>query len=262
MGTLYVVGVPARNPDDVTLRALRTLRQIDVIVARDAARARRLLARWDIEKPIAISSDLAAALGALARGDAALFITEEGVADSDRRLVRAAAERGFEVVSVPGPSAAVTALVISGLPADAFVSLGFLPPHADGRRRLLRALAAERRTLVAFEIAGRLPAALQDLLETLGDRPLALSPIGGAAAEGTWRGTVRQALIQFETAPPRGDRTLVIGGASEEAPRWTEERVRAEMARLLADGVRRKTAARRVAGSSGWRPREVYDLTL
>jgi 16S rRNA (cytidine1402-2'-O)-methyltransferase len=262
MGKLFVVGIPAHNPDDVTLRALRILRQANFIVARDVSRTRRLLARWNIDRANADFIALDAALGALSGGSVALLSGAEGIAHPERKLIKAAAERGFDIVSVPGPSAMVTALVISGLPADAYVSLGFLPPHAAERRRLLSALATERRTLLALEAAERLTATLRDLLETLGDRPLALSLLRDVASKSVWRGTVGEALAHFEASPPDDARALVVGGASEEAARWPEERVRAEMARLLADGLRRKTAARRVARASGWRTREVYDLTL
>jgi len=163
-------------------------------------------------------------------------------------------------VSVPGPSATVTALVTSGLPADAYVSLGFLPQCMAEGRQLLGSLAVERRTLVAFEASSHLLVALRDVVEILGDRRLALSPLWAESGEEVWRGTVNEAVVHFEADPPRGEWALAVGGATGETVRWPEGQVRSEMERLLADGLSRKEAARQVAEVAGWRPRKVYGL--
>ena len=286
MGTLYVVGVPMGSPDDVTLRALRVLRQASLIVAPDARRAQEFLAHYGIDRPLTDcrlrtrnevvgqsvkeTREFEAVLDALTRGDVALISEAEMLPSSGLtyRLVRAAAEQGIPVASVPGPSAAVTALVLSGLPANAFVCLGFLPQHATQRRRLLASLAGERRTLLAFEASGCLLAALRDVAETLGDRALVLLRAPVTLDGCVWRGTVQEAVaccevnreVNREVNPPRGECTLVIGGATEGERRWPEARVRSELARLLAKGLGRKAAARQVAESSGWRQREVYRL--
>ena len=278
MGTLYVVGVPMGSPDDVTLRALRVLRQASLIVAPDARRAQEFLAHYGINRPLTDcrlrtrnkvvgqsvkeTREFEAVLDALTRGDVALISEAEMLPSSGLtyRLVRAAAEQGIPVASVPGPSAAVTALVLSGLPADAFVCLGFLPQRAIQRRRLLASLAGERRTLVAFDASGRLLATLRDVAETLGDRALVLLPAPVTLDGCVWRGTVQEAVARCEVNPPRGECALVIRGATEEERRWPEARVRSELARLLAKGLGRKAAARQVAESSGWRQREVYRL--
>jgi len=270
------------SPDDVTLRALRVLRQASLIVAPDARRAQEFLAHYGINRPLTDcrlrtrnkvvgqsvkeTREFEAVLDALTRGDVALISEAEMLPSSGLtyRLVRAAAEQGIPVASVPGPSAAVTALVLSGLPADAFVCLGFLPQHATQRWQLLASLAGERRTLVAFEASGRLLAALRDVAETLGDRALVLLRAPVTLDGCVWRGTVQEAVarceVNREVNPPRGECALVIGGATEEERRWPEARVRSELARLLAKGLGRKAAARQVAESSGWRQREVYRL--
>jgi 16S rRNA (cytidine1402-2'-O)-methyltransferase len=263
MGTLYVVDVPLGNPEDVTLRALRALREASLVVARDIPRVREFLTRNGIDAPLAGYNESESrdveeiALEALESGDVALLSETTPLV---YHLVRSAVERGLPVVSVPGPSAAVTALVLSGLPADAFVCLGFLPQRAAERRTLLASLAAEPRTMVAFEMSSRLAAALHDVAETLGDRPMALTQVEGRGKGGVWRGTVKEALAYFEANLPDGQCALVIGGAMEEERRWPEARVRSELARLLAEGLSRKAAARQVAQVSGWRQREVYRL--
>lgn len=262
MGTLYVVGIPAGNPEDMTLRALRVLREVSLIVSPDTPRAQKLLAHYGIDTPLAGCAGNEPESDNLGDGDVALLLAEgpSGHSTPAWEWVCAAVERGFAVVSVPGPSAAVTALVISGLPTDAYVSLGFLPRRVAERRQLLASLAVERRTLVAFETSGRLPAALRDAAKTLGDRPLALLPVRDEAGERVWRGTLNEAVAHFEANPLPGEWSLVIGGAVGEAARWPEERVRSELERLLAGGSSRKEAARQVAQVSGWRSREVYGL--
>jgi 16S rRNA (cytidine1402-2'-O)-methyltransferase len=275
MGTLYVVGMPESNLADVTLRALRVLHEVDLIVALDLTGAQALLAHYGLDTPLVCwagsgsqgssteeTMGCQGALEALRRGDVALILATSRAASSTSagRLVHVAVEQGFAAVAVPGPSAVVTALVASGLPTDAYVSLGFVPEDASERRRLLISVATEQRTLVAFLASGHLPAMLRDAAEIMGDRPLALLPISVGAGEGGWRGTVSEAVVRCGTESRRGEWTLVIGGAAGEPSRWPEDRVRSELSRLLADGLSLKEAARQLAVVSGWRPREVYRL--
>jgi 16S rRNA (cytidine1402-2'-O)-methyltransferase len=258
MGTLYVVDVPL----------VRVLREVSLVVAQDIPRVREFLTRYGIDAPLAAYNESESknveeiVLEALESGDVALLSETKSPAFASPvyQLVRSAVERGAPVASVPGPSAAVTALVVSGLPADAFVCLGFLPRRAAERRTLLASLAAEPRTMVAFEMSSRLAAALRDVAEALGDRPMALTQVEGRDNGGVWRGTVKEAVAHFAANPPRGQCALVIGGATGEERRWLEARVRSELARLLAEGLSRKAAARQVARVSGWRQREVYRL--
>jgi len=273
VGTLYLVGTPIGNLEDITLRALRILREVSLIAAEDTRRTRRLLAHYDIHTPLTSYyehnklSKLAVILGALASGDVAL-VSEAGMpglSDPGYELVQAALEAGHRVVPVPGPSALVTALVVSGLPTDACLYLGFLPRRATERRRLLAEVAAERRTLVAFEAPHRLVETLADIQAALGDRRIAVARELTKVHEEVWRGTVSQALAHYQAQPPRGEITLVIAGASEAEKaqaRWEAEQVRAAVAVLLKEGVPRREAIRRVARASGWPRREVYKLVL
>jgi 16S rRNA (cytidine1402-2'-O)-methyltransferase len=275
MGTLHVVGISLDNLEDVTLRALRVLREVNLIVAQDTCRAQGFLAHYGIDTPLAcyVETETGSAcrqgfteaesvFDELIGGDVALLfeVVAENTLRSAHRLVRAAVERGITLASVPGPSAAVTALVASGLPSDAYVSLGFLPECTFERRRLLASLVAERRTLVAFDTSNRLLDAVHDIVETLGDRPLALSSFWPGSHEDIWRGTANEATVHLETDLLRGSWALVIGGAEGRKVRWSEDRVRSELVCLLAKGVRLKEATRQVAEASGWQPREVYRL--
>jgi 16S rRNA (cytidine1402-2'-O)-methyltransferase len=275
MGTLYVVGISLDNLEDVTLRALRVLREVNLIVAQDTCRAQRFLAHYGIDTPLAcfLETETGSAcrqgfkeaesvFDGLIGGDVALLfeVVAETTLHSAHRLVRAALERGITLASVPGPSAAVTALVASGLPSNAYVSLGFLPQCTFERRRLLASHVAERRTLVAFDTSDRLLVAVHDIVETLGDRPLALFSLWPGPDEDMWRGTANEATADLEADLVRGNWALVIGGSEGRKVRWSEDRVRSELARLLTKGVRLKEATRQVAGAAGWRPREVYRL--
>ena len=185
-----------------------------------------------------------------------------GLSDPGYELVCAAIERGYPVTSIPGPSAPVTALVVSGLPSDSFLYLGFLPRRQRERRNLLAEVTQEWRTLVAFEAPHRLRKSLADIEMVLGNRPLAICRELTKLYEEVWRGTVAEARAHFDEVEPRGEFTLVIGGASEEHEHWDEERVRAELDQLLAQGLPRPVAARRVATASGWNRSEVYALGL
>ena len=270
MSTLYLIGTPIGNLEDITIRALRILKEVALIAAEDTRRARILAQRYEIETPITSYFEgnkltkMETVLRALDAGDVAL-ISEAGMpglSDPGYELVCTAIERGYRVVPVPGPSAPVTALVASGLPSDSFLYLGFLPRRPSDRRRLLAQVAQEQRTLIAFETRHRLRKSLADIEAVLGDRPLAVCRELTKLHEEIWRGTISGARDHFAEVEPRGEFTLVIGGASQEHVRWEKARVRDALEELLAEGLARPAAARRVAAASGWSRGEVYGLGL
>jgi 16S rRNA (cytidine1402-2'-O)-methyltransferase len=270
VGTLYVVGTPIGNLEDITLRALRILKEVSLIAAEDTRRARVLTKHYDIDTPTTSYFEgnkltkLDTVFEALDGGDVAL-ISEAGMpglSDPGYELIQAAIQRGYPVVPIPGPTAPVTALVVSGLPTDSFVFLGYLPRRQSRRRRLLADVEHEQHTLIAFETPHRLRQSLADLEAMLGDRPLALCREMTKVYEEIWRGTVSEARRHFEEHEPRGEFTLVIRSATEEEERWDEEQVRAALEDLLAQGVRRPEAAKRVAELSGWDRSTVYQLGL
>ncbi|HZD11818.1 MAG TPA: SAM-dependent methyltransferase, partial [Candidatus Binatia bacterium] len=163
---------------------------------------------------------------------------------------------------IPGPSAVVTALVSSGLPSDSFLFLGFLPRQKKARREALHRVAQQTMTLVAYEAPHRLLACLQDVIEVLGDRQVAVARELTKLYEEIWRSPAREALAHFAEDDVRGEITVVIAGASEEELVWEEDAVRRAMDEQLAKGLRRKDAAALVASRSGWRARDVYDLSV
>lgn len=260
MGTLYVVGVPAGDPDHLTLRARRTLEEVRHVVAEDVEGARALLQSLDIATQPGAVPDDDTGPRLLDEGDVALMVGG-WPGEAGRRLVQAAAGQGHAVVAVPGPALPITALVLSGLPADAFLYLGEAPPEAAARRRWLAPAVDEQRTLVAlagpplFEIVA-------DLHEALGDRPLAVVPASSLDSRATWRGTLAAAMEGGESLPRDGACALVLGGAAAGPERWDEERVAAEIQAGLAQGRRAKEISREVADLSGWSRRQVYDLVI
>ena len=270
IGTLYVVGTPIGNLEDITLRALRILKEVSLVAAEDTRSAGFLLSHYDIHVPITSLFEhnemqkLDQILAQLASGDVAL-ISEAGMpglSDPGYRLIKAAIEAGVEVVPIPGPSALTAALVVSGLPTDSVVYLGFLPRKRSARRQLLAQARDQRRTLVAFESPHRLVESLSDIQEVLGERPVAVARELTKLYEQVVRGTVREVLQHFEAEPPRGEITLVIGGLPADEAAWTEDRVRDSLRSLLAQNITKSEAARLVSREAGWPRRKVYRIAL
>lgn len=271
MGTLYVVGTPIGNLEDVTLRALRILREVRLIAAEDTRRTQKLLSHYQIETPLTSYFEgneltkLEYLLAQLGEGDVAL-VSKAGmpvISDPGYRLVKAVLAKDIPVVPIPGPSAITCALAVSGLPTDNFLYLGFLPRRKGKRRKLLGSLTTERATLVAFEAPHRLRSCLQDIGEILGDRQVALARELTKLHEEVLRGRVSEMEAHFRETPPRGEFTLVIEGWGEVREReWGDDRMREALAQLLAEGIERKRAVRLLAKLSGHPRREIYEASL
>lgn len=271
MGVLYVVATPIGNLEDVTLRALRVLREVKLIAAEDTRTTAKLLARYEIRTPMVsffehnelVRQD--EILRALETQDVAL-VSEAGmptISDPGYRLVQAAIARGVPVVAIPGPSAVLAALAVSGLPTDSFLFLGFLPRRRVARQRLLASVADEPRTVVCFEAPHRLLAALEDIHQVCGDRRLAVACELTKKYEEVWRGVVSEAVARFRQTRPRGEFTLVLAGApSQDEPSWEEGRVRQALAELIGSGVSRRDAAAQVSQMARWSKRAVYRLAV
>jgi len=215
---LYVIATPIGNLEDISLRALRLLREVKLIAAEDTRTTRRLLNAYDIKTPLtnyhehSKRAKLDYLLDYLEKEDLAL-VSEAGMpglSDPGYELIVAAIGRGISVVPVPGASAVITALVVSGLPTDQFVYLGFLPRRKGQRQRLLSSIADEPRTIVAFETRHRIREALSDIEEILGDRRLSACRELTKVHEEIFRGRVSQAQEHF--AEPRGEFSLIIEG--------------------------------------------------
>ncbi len=272
VGTLYVIGTPIGNLEDLTLRASRILSSVPLVAAEDTRVTRRLLAHLDAH-PRLISChehnwkrQLPRLLDALAEADAAL-VTDAGspaISDPGAGLVAAVAEAGHSVVSIPGVSALTAALSVAGFPADRFVFLGFLPRRRSDRTTLLAETARRGQTIVLFEARHRLRATLGDVADALNNPPIAVCREITKLHEEVWRGTASAALDHF--AEPRGEFTIVIGPVALADPeRSASEDELREMARQAlmerrAAGKRGRDAVAEVVASTGLPRRAVYAL--
>lgn len=219
MSTLYIVATPIGNLEDITLRALRVLREVSLIAAEDTRTTRWLLSRYDIDTPCTSYHDhnrvskLPVLLEALSQGDVAL-VSDAGtpaISDPGAELTAAAQDAGHSVVPIPGPSALTAALSVAGIDTDHFIYLGFLPRRGGQRRKLLQSLIGEHRAWVAFEAPHRLTDTLTDIHETLCDRQVVICRELTKLHEEVFRGTVAEALDHF--SEPRGEFTLIVRGA-------------------------------------------------
>lgn len=262
VGTLYVVGAPAAVPGDLSRRAQRILDQVTLVVAEEVSPAQHLLAHYSIATPVA-SLRGHSPLQALDTGDVALLVVGwgPGLSELGHRLVCAAIEQGFSIAPVPGPVLPLTALVVSGLPADSFVYLGQLPEHSADCRALLSTLISEPRTLVVVGSPDRLVANLADLT-MLGERRCVLVTASEIGTEVVWRGALEPGLQQVGGDSRPGPYALVIGGASEQAIRWDEQRLLVEIRTLLTEGLLAKEIGRQLATESGWSRRQIYRLAV
>jgi 16S rRNA (cytidine1402-2'-O)-methyltransferase len=268
MPTLYVVATPIGNLEDVSLRALRVLREVKLIAAEDTRRTKKLLVTYDIGTPMTSYhernkySKMEYVLSALGEGDVALVADAgmPGIADPGHELIVAANERGIPVVPVPGPSAVITALAVSGLDTTRFTYIGFLPHRAGARRRVLESVADERGAIVALEAPHRLGVALEDIKQVLGERRLAVCRELTKLHEEVFRGTVSQAIEHFTL--PKGEFTLVIEGRREpERPRLTGD-IEAELEAMRRSGLMAREAVARLAGQTGLSRKELYRAWL
>ncbi|MSQ22420.1 MAG: 16S rRNA (cytidine(1402)-2'-O)-methyltransferase [Dehalococcoidia bacterium] len=271
MHTLYVVATPIGNLEDVTLRALRLLQEVSIIAAEDTRTTRKLLRRHNIRTPLVSYYEgnrflrIPFLLERLQEGDVALVSDAgmPGIRDPGYELVRAAIKAGVPVVPVPGPSAVTTALAASGLPADQFLFLGFLPSRRKERLQLLQRVSRQPYTLVVFEAPHRLRASLEDMAAALGsDRHVAVCRELTKLYEEIYRGTISQAQAHFVL--PRGEFTLVIAGADEN--NGSEEDTLQDavdgLRRLKAVGIPAREAVAQVMAQYDLPRRRVYQMWL
>jgi len=224
-GTLYLVGTPIGNVEDLSPRAQRILAEVDLIAAEDTRHTQGLLARFSIQRPLVSYHDhnkerrTPDLVGKLRDGVSVAIVSDAGspgISDPAFTLVRAAVDAGVPVVPIPGASSALCALEVSGLPTDRFAFEGFLPRRAARRRARIEELRRDPRTLIFFESPHRLRESLRDLAEAWGERPASISRELTKKFEETRRGTLRSLLEWAESTPPRGEFVLVVGGAPRE----------------------------------------------
>jgi 16S rRNA (cytidine1402-2'-O)-methyltransferase len=268
---LHLVATPIGNLADLSARALATLRAADLVVCEDTRVTGSLLHRHGIERPLLAYHEHNAArvrpqiLARLQAGATVALASDAGtplVSDPGYKLVRAAIEQGVAVLAVPGPSAALAALVVSGLPSDRFLVAGFLPSKSAARRREIGMLAAVPATLVLFEAARRLPACLAELAEMLGARPAAVARELTKKFEEVRRGPLPELAAHYaEAGAPRGEVVVVIGPPAAAAPAVADDALDTALAAALAE-LPPAAAAARVAAATGQPRRALYRRAL
>lgn len=265
---LYLIATPIGNLEDITLRALRILRdEAAVIACEDTRQTQKLLDHFGIRKQTVSyhehneTSRTGELIARLEAGESVALVSDAGtplVSDPGYRLLKAAVDRKMVVVPIPGPSATMTALVGSGLPVDEFRFIGFLPPKSGARRRTLEGLKQERGTTIFYESPHRILESLEDLIAVLGDRPLAVARELTKLHEEFIRGSATQVLNDLRSRSSiKGEITVVLGGAQAST---AEGNPIEEVARLQAGGVDRMAAIKQVAKQFGLPKRDVYRM--
>ena len=271
-GTLYLVGTPIGNLGDMSPRGLDTLREVDFIAAEDTRVTLKLLNRFEIKKPLICYFEHNRAemgeklLSRLLMGESCALVTDAGmpaISDPGEDIVRQCAAHGVTVVAIPGPSACVTALAMSGLSTQRFCFEGFLSTANKSRREHLEQLREEKRTMIFYEAPHKLMRTLSDFLEYFGDRQIALCREMTKLHEEVIRTTLKGAIEHFTATPPKGEFVLVIEGAPEIEPeQLTEEDALAIVGRYRSEGMSLKEACKKAAAETGYSKNELYSMAL
>ena len=267
-GTIYLVATPLGNLEDITLRALRILREVDLIACEDTRHTGKLLKHFEIDKPLISFHEHNEAERArelverAARGVSIAIVSDAGmpgISDPGYRVVQESIEAGVTVIPIPGPVALETALAASGLPTDAFRFGGFLPPKATQRRKVLEGLADDPATLIFYEAPHRILNTLEDIVVTLGDRPTVVARELTKVHEEFLRGPASQVLATLnKRGSVKGEMTLLIGRGASPGPVAGTIIERLEL--LIGEGTERMEAIKQVARERGVPKREVYRL--
>jgi 16S rRNA (cytidine1402-2'-O)-methyltransferase len=273
-GTLYVVATPIGNLEDITLRAIRILKEVRLIAAEDTRRTRILLDKYAISTPLTSLYDQNEAkksgllIARLLKGEDVAYVSDAGtpgISDPGYILVREAVLRGIRVAPIPGASALIAALSVSGLPMDSFVFLGFLPSKSIRRRKLLTSLREEERTLIFYESPHRLPASLKDIAAMLGDREVVVSREMTKVHEEFRRGPAGVVTAGMGNGAVKGEVTLIVAGRTGGIPECSDaEIIRrcGQLRRETGEELSRRDMADRIAQETGVARRRIYRVLL
>ena len=271
-GILYVVGTPIGNLEDMTYRAIQTLKDVDAIAAEDTRHTGKLLHHFQIKTPQIsyhqhnIQQRTPELIQRLQGGDSLAIVTDAGmpgISDPGCELIQACVEAEVQVVPIPGPVAAIAGLVASGLPTDRFCFDGFIPAKGKARKERLAQLEAETRTTVLYESPHRLQATLADLAKHCGgDRKIALARELTKRFETFWRGTLDAAIAFSQAQPPRGEYTLVLEGKVPVPEDYSDARLIELLKTQIQAGLSPSQASRELAKQCNLPRRRLYQLTL
>lgn len=271
-GVLTLCGTPIGNLEDASKRLIRTLEEVDCIACEDPRRTKKLLTHFGVRAHDLVvlnegneRRQSGRLLQRLKRGDSVALVSDAGMpgmSDPGFHLVRGCVEEGIEVGVVPGPTAAVTALAISGLPPGRFAFEGFLPRKPGDRAKRVAELTTEMRTMVFYVSPHRIEDYLSELAEAWGDRPASLARELTKMFEEVRRGSLSELLGGVRSDPPKGEIVLLVGGASGELAAVAPEELALRARALMDEGVDRKEAMSRVARETGVKRRQVFDSLL
>ncbi|WHH57064.1 16S rRNA (cytidine(1402)-2'-O)-methyltransferase [Petroclostridium sp. X23] len=276
-GMLYLCATPIGNLEDITLRVLRILREVDLIVAEDTRQTIKLLNHFEINKPLTSYHEHNKIekgkyiVEQLKQGKNVALVSDAGtpaVSDPGEDLVALCIENEIGITSLPGPVAAITGLIISGLPTGRFCFEGFLTVNKRNRKEHLEGVRDDTRTLIFYEAPHKLNNTLKDMLEVFGDRRIALARELTKRYEEVFRGTITQAIDRFEENLPKGEFVVIIEGAdkekikAEQQQQWEEMSVQDHIDLYVNQGMDRKEVLRKVAKDRGVSKREIYALQL
>ena len=269
-GTLYIVSTPIGNLEDITLRALRVLKEVDVIAAEDTRHSLKLLNHYGISKPLISfwrereklkSADV---LERLYSGQSVALISDAGtpgISDPGAVLIKKAIAENIQVVSIPGPSALISALSLSGLPTEEFTFIGFLPSKKSQRQKVLKDLCLEPRTLILFEAPHRITDTLKDMEEIFVERKAAVIKEISKIHEGVLRGSISEIRSKLEKTKIAGEYVIILEGKSE-GKRITTKDILLEIHSLMKKGLKRKEAVKKIADAYKLSKKELYDKSL
>ncbi|MDJ1173711.1 16S rRNA (cytidine(1402)-2'-O)-methyltransferase [Roseofilum capinflatum] len=270
--TLYVVGTPIGNLEDMTFRAVKVLQSVEIVAAEDTRHTGKLLQHFQIQTRQMSCHEhnqqqrIPELLALMQEGKAIALVSDAGIpgiSDPGYELIQATLNAGLDVIPIPGANAALTALSASGLGSDRFCFEGFLPPKGKPRKQRLEMLKTETRTVILYEAPHRLPATLQDLSHICGaERKITIARELTKLYEQFWRGTLEEAIQYYQEHHPKGEFTLVLAGAEMETVALSESALKAELADLLQQGWSRSQASRHLAQLTHVPKRKLYQMAL
>ncbi len=270
--TLYLVGTPIGNLEDITYRAVRILQEVDLIAAEDTRHTGKLLHHFQIATPQISCHEhnerqqIPHLMAKLTAGQSIALVTDAGmpgISDPGFLVVAACVAAGITVVPIPGVTAVITGLSASGLASDRFVFEGFLPVKGSDRQQRIAAIKSETRTIIFYEAPHRLGRTLADLAEQVEpQRSIVLARELTKMHEQFWRGSLMEAIAYHQQKQPQGEYVVIVAGAEINTPQWSDELIKTELSQLLAEGISRSAASKQLAALTAVNKRHIYQLSL
>jgi 16S rRNA (cytidine1402-2'-O)-methyltransferase len=266
-GILYICPTPIGNLEDITLRTIKVLNEVDLIAAEDTRHTLKLLNHYNIKKPLISYHEhnkITAGekiLEEIKKGKNIALVTDAGmpgISDPGEDIIKRCIEENIELVALPGPTAFVLALVLSGLSTESFVFEGFLPSKGKERKDRLNKLKNETRTIILYEAPHRIISLLKDLLEALGNRKIAISRELTKIHEETFRGTIQEAIEKFESQNPKGEFVLVVEGTDVEEQSFDHISIKEHIKMYMDEGLSKKESIKKVAKERNIPKSQVY----